>query len=628
MAPEPSDVREPLAAPAAGASAADLMDRLARFEGPPEVFLRELLATQCALAPAEAGAVFRVGAEGRIEVLTIHPAPEADGGAPPWLAEALEAAKAAIAGGAAVTRSLHQPGDLYGQPARQHVVAVPLKSGAGVRGATAFVVDAAGAALEAARDRLEHTRSLLATYEVRLTLARRQADLARLQAAVETLAAVNEAPRFKGTAMAFVNEVAARWGADQAALGFLRGRYVRLEALSHTEKFSRKMAHVQALEAAMEECLDQDVEVLQPAPRGATCVSRAAAELARRHGPMTVVSLPVRHAGETVAVVTVERPAEAFFEANEVETLRLACDLCAARLAERHEADRWVGARAASGVAKGAGSILGPEHAWLKLGAIAVLAAACFLVFAKGTYRVEAPFVLEAVEQQVIPAPFEGFLKTVEVQPGDVVEAGTTVLGTLRTAELRLELASLKAERVGYEKQAAAALDQGKTVEAQMAEAQMAKLDAESRILEHRLDQAVLTSPLAGRVVSGDIRSRVGGPVTREDVLFEVAPVEALRARLKIPEEAIADVEALQEGELATVAGPADRVPFTIERITPVAEVVDGENVFEAEARLGEVRPGMRPGMEGIAKIEVGRRPYVWIWTRRLVNWVRMKLWV
>jgi hypothetical protein len=32
--------------------------------------------------------------------------------------------------------------------------------------------------------------------------------------------------------------------------------------------------------------------------------------------------------------------------------------------------------------------------------------------------------------------------------------------------------------------------------------------------------------------------------------------------------------------------------------------------------------------MEGVAKIDLGRRSYAWIWTRRIVNWVRMKLWL
>jgi hypothetical protein len=36
----------------------------------------------------------------------------------------------------------------------------------------------------------------------------------------------------------------------------------------------------------------------------------------------------------------------------------------------------------------------------------------------------------------------------------------------------------------------------------------------------------------------------------------------------------------------------------------------------------------MRPGMEGLAKVDVGKRSYAWIWTRTLVNWVRMQLWL
>jgi hypothetical protein len=29
-----------------------------------------------------------------------------------------------------------------------------------------------------------------------------------------------------------------------------------------------------------------------------------------------------------------------------------------------------------------------------------------------------------------------------------------------------------------------------------------------------------------------------------------------------------------------------------------------------------------------VAKISVGKRRYVWIWTRRIVNWLRMKMWL
>jgi hypothetical protein len=41
-----------------------------------------------------------------------------------------------------------------------------------------------------------------------------------------------------------------------------------------------------------------------------------------------------------------------------------------------------------------------------------------------------------------------------------------------------------------------------------------------------------------------------------------------------------------------------------------------------------EQRPAwLRPGMEGVAKVDIGRAPYGYLWTRDLVNWIRMRLW-
>ena len=68
---------------------AELIDRLSRFEGPPEQFLVNLLAVQCQVAGAVAGAILRLGAEGRPEILAVFP-PLAEGvTVPTWLAQAV-----------------------------------------------------------------------------------------------------------------------------------------------------------------------------------------------------------------------------------------------------------------------------------------------------------------------------------------------------------------------------------------------------------------------------------------------------------------------------------------------------------------------------------------------------------
>jgi biotin carboxyl carrier protein len=608
---------------------AEVVARLSRFDGPPEQFLSVLLAVQCQVAPARAGAILRAGEQRGPEVLAVYPPLPQGAQAPVWLAQAAEVVPRVMEDGTTTVRPVHGAQDLYGQPARQQLVMVPLRGERAVRGVATFVVPVQSEeALAAVRERLELTVGLLSLYEMRLLLQRRESDLRRLRTAMETLAAAGTHDRFRGLAMALVNEIATRWQADRVSVGFLRGRYVHLKATSHTEKFSRKMQLVQDVEAAMEECLDQDVEVLYPAPQEATYVARAAGELARRHGAGHVLSLPLRRGGEPVAVLTLERPADAPFTVDEVESLRLAADLVTPRLADLEAHDRWFGARAAAAVRKGAGTVVGPKHTWIKVAVLVAAGLLAFMIFGKGMYRVEAPFALEPVKQQVVPAPFDGFLEAVHVEPPERVVGGETVMAELETADLRMQLAEARAERASYLKQAAAARRDFKTVEAQIAEAQAEQVAARIDLLEHHVAQADILAPITGRVVSGDLKKRIGAPVKTGDVLFEVAPLEALRAELNVPEEDIADLEVGQEGELATAGFPGRHFGFVVERITPVAQVEEQENVYKVRVRLKDLDPRMLSGMEGVAKVDVGERRYIWIWTRPIVRWVRMKLWI
>ncbi len=195
------------------------------------------------------------------------------------------------------------------------------------------------------------------------------------------------------------------------------------------------------------------------------------------------------------------------------------------------------------------------------------------------------------------------------------------------TAELRLRLAAVKAEKAGYLKQAAAAMRDAQTAQAQIAQADADKTRAQIELLDYLINQAKIISPTSGTVVKGDLKRQIGAPVKTGDVLFEVTPLESLRAELLVPEEQIFDVIVGQKGRLATASYPAERIAFEVERINPVAEVINNRNVFKVRVHLQETHSWMRPGMEGVAKVSVGKRHYVWIWTRKIVNWIRMKLW-
>lgn len=615
-------------------STAEVIEELSRFDGPPEQFLSALLAAQCRLTSAQGGAVFRVQGE-QAEVIAVHPPVGEHGMLPVWIARAGESVGEVVSAGAPVLKPIHDHDTLYGESAGEHLVMIPLRGGPGLRGFSAFhVVTRDPAVLDHARERLELTASLLGLYEMRLTLQRRQGDLARLKTSMEVLAAVNDNQAFKGAAMALCNEIASRFGAHRVGLGLLERRYVKLQAMSDTEKFDRKTESVRVMEQAMEECLDQDVELLHPVFREVTVVTRATRELAERFGPATILSLPLRCDGEPVGVLLIERPPEKKFAAEEIEVLRLTADLCTARVVDLYHADRWFGAKAAAATRKGLAAVLGPRHTWIKLLAIALVAVVAFMVLVKGPYRAEGSFEVEAVQRRVVPAHFNASLQSVSVEVGEKVTEGQ-VLAKLDASELYTKLVDAQAKLTEHLQAAEVGRTQG---ERQIALSKARSVQAKIEQLQRQIDQAIITAPIDGTITEGDLKELLDKDIEKGQVLFRIAELDELRAEVAIPEDQIADVEkaltrARENGEqltgqLAATQHPEQHVEFVVESINPVGRAKDGQNVFFVRVRLKEQPRWLKPGMGGSARITVDHRPYGAIWTRSLVNWIRMTLWI
>jgi len=588
-----------------------------------------IFAAKCALARASAGALVRCDEQRTVEVVMIQPQVEKAAGPPAWLQRSADIIKENHPIECRMVRKLED-----GQTGRRRrsaasVVIVPRVTVGASSGYEVFLLENSDTRqLDGDFARLELVDSFAAMLQIGPGGQQAAESLQRLRQSMQVLSAVNTQDDFRGAAMAFCNEIAFRWKCERVCTGFVEGRYVKLKAMSHTENFVRKMRLVQDIESAMEECVDQDMEVFHPAPEDWPYVNRAAGVLSKRYGPTNVLSLPLRRGERIHGAVTLERPAERPFSLPEVETLRLVCELCAARMTDLYRSRLGPVAAARQLWRRTVDGLASPSHTAVKAAAAAVLVGLVVIIFGKGTYKAEAPFMIEAAVQQVVAAPYDGFLKDVAVEAGDTVEGGRTVLGTLDTAELRLQLAQAAADKIAYTKQAAAAMRDGETAQAQIAQASADKADAQLRLLDYKIEQASLTSPITGRVVKGDLKKQIGLPVQTGDVLFEVAPLDRLRAELMVPEDRIFDVKAGQKGYLATFSYPSERIQFEVERINPVAEVINQRNVFKVRVRLDRVPAWMRPGLEGVAKIHAGRRPFIWIWTRKVVNWVRMKLWI
>ena len=109
--------------------------------------------------------------------------------------------------------------------------------------------------------------------------------------------------------------------------------------------------------------------------------------------------------------------------------------------------------------------------------------------------------------------------------------------------------------------------------------------------------------------------------------MFELAPLNSYRVILEVDERDIDDVTVGQSGQLALTSAPDETLPIGVEKITPISTASEGRNYFRVEASLERPRDSLRPGMEGVARIDAGRRRLLWIWTHDMVDWLRLLAW-
>jgi HlyD family secretion protein len=128
-------------------------------------------------------------------------------------------------------------------------------------------------------------------------------------------------------------------------------------------------------------------------------------------------------------------------------------------------------------------------------------------------------------------------------------------------------------------------------------------------------------------VVLGDLSQMIGAPVNQGKVLFEIAPLDQYRVVLQVDERDIRYVSVGQPGALTLTGAAARGLPITVANVTSVATADEGRNYFRVEARLDKNDPALRPGMEGIGKVNAGRGPLLWTWTRPLLERMQLLIW-
>ena len=439
-------------------------------------------------------------------------------------------------------------------------------------------------------------------------------------------------PTPESLAFALTNSLRNKLGCEQVSLGLIESRKARILSISGLDHVSERSSGVRCLKAAMEECYDADKPVTcQQSKKWSNAEAESNYYLhaqwrAATHGD-NVASIPLRNDGIPAAVLSIRMRGEQAISPEQLEEIHAKIEPFVPALLMARKASRSVIGHALDSTRGVAKTLTHPGHVATKVLAAVVTVSALWFVFGTMNYALTVPCTVMPGSVRHVSSPIDGILLETHVSDGDIVRAGD-VLCRIDASELEQQRAELLAQITVHEREQDRAMAGNEPAAAQLALASRNLTRTQLDIVQHRIDQTFVRAPIDGIVVAGDLEKWVGGVLERGRPLFQVAPVGEWVLELTLPEADIEEVEAGLSGEFCSQARPDESQAFCIDRVRLTAESRDMENVFVAEADTQLSYDWMKPGMEGTARIEVGRRPVWWVVLHRAIDHVRMAFWL
>ncbi|BBO82880.1 hypothetical protein DSCO28_34460 [Desulfosarcina ovata subsp. sediminis] len=446
--------------------------------------------------------------------------------------------------------------------------------------------------------------------------------------ALELVADVMGEASFGAAVLILVNGLAARLGSSQVTLGWFDGGYIRVEAISHVSRFDVKTEHARLLESACEEAFDQERPLVYPSDDDTGRLLIAHRQLYQSLGPVRIHSLPLRSGEQPCQAVLLIVEQDVPVSKTKLEAIQVGLGLLMPWLSERRARDRWWGPRLFDWATERLGRLLGPEYPWQKVTALAVVGGLLYICLASWPFRLEAGAVMVTDRTRLIGAPFDGYVDQAYATTGDELAAGAP-LAKLDVNDLLLQEAEIRARMRSLNADTDKARAQNNLADVEIAQARLAQSRAGLERVLHQRGQADIRAPFAGVIVEGERKDLLGAPVRKGDTLFRLAQIEGLYGQLELPERLIRFLNPEAKGELALLAQPDTRIPFQVTGIVPMAQIKNQQgNQFIVKVTFTqEPEKWWRPGMSGMARIEAGHRPIIWLWTYRLIDTLRMRLW-
>ncbi|MHC4873496.1 MAG: efflux RND transporter periplasmic adaptor subunit [Planctomycetota bacterium] len=342
-------------------------------------------------------------------------------------------------------------------------------------------------------------------------------------------------------------------------------------------------------------------------------------DISGENGGNKICCFPVTVLGEVKAVLWLERWGGKEWQSGEVNLIK--------SLAIGYGSS-WRIFSSKSAVEKSSG-FLKNKAKWLA--AVAVLIA--LLIFIKVPLRIVAPCEVVPEKPSAVTAPIEGIIKTVAVEPGDVVEEKALLfeyekqvpLDELKAVKQRISVVKAQLEQARAE----ALNEKLKRAEVKILKYRLAEEEAKLSIAEYKTERLEVHAPVSGVVLLDDPNEWRGRPVTvGERVLMVVNPLES-KVRIWLPQDDKISIDRGRPVRIILNTVTSDSVIADITYISNHAEVVPGGGaVFAAEAAWQGVPESHWMGLKGSAVIYGAKVPlYLWLFRkplntlRRYIGW-------
>lgn len=244
-------------------------------------------------------------------------------------------------------------------------------------------------------------------------------------------------------------------------------------------------------------------------------------------------------------------------------------------------------------------------------------------------FRVPGTFTLHPGRRIQVVSQVEGVIRQVgAAREGDFVSEGQ-VLAWLDDTDWQLKLNDAEWRMESARRAAAEMEAAGRAADIQVRRLEAERWREERDLLRVKIEQSAIRAPASGVLMTAHLEEKTGELLSVGTPLCELADLGTLRAEIAIRE---ADADALARplpvpAVLKFQAFPDRDVAATVRAIRPAAEQSGGRTSLVAEAILDGPMQGLRPGMTGDARVEVGRRSVAALVLRSPYRFLLRRLW-